>query len=721
MPCRALQSPPQKGGVVSFGPFEADLQEGVLRKHGVKVRLQTQPFQVLAALLEKPGALVTRDELRRRLWQGETYVDFEHGLNATVARLRQALGDSAAHPRYVQTVAKRGYRFTAKVEGPATEIPEERPSGIVSPAKHRAMPWIVATVLLCIWAVTLRFGSSHVTLPVLQPAPLTAFRGMEVNPALSPDENQVAFSWNGEKQDNFDIYVMSISSRATFRLTKHPAPEISPCWSPDGRTIAFLRKQADGRSELMLVASSGGPEHRLAEIREQPWFAPRKSSALAWSPDGLWIAAPHREPGDASESIYLFSLTGEKRRLTDPPSGIRGDNMPSFAPDGRAITFCRIPGGFVSEIYVLSLGSSFRPEGQVRRLTDDKRWSAQPVWSRNGRRILYVFGDDASKGREIRVINVGSPQTPPRTMPLNDEVSEIAVGKRLLYSRQTEDTNIWRAKLPDNGNAPVRAELFITSTRVDQTPKYSPDGRKIAFISSRSGPREVWIADADGSNHAPLTSFGGPMVGHPNWSPDGQWIVFHARPEGPLDLFVIPAAGGRPNRLTTNNWEDHFPSYSRDGRSILFSSRRSGELQIWRMATDGSGAVQITTPGPSHNPVESPDGKAVFYHLMQDPGEIWTVPLHGGKAMKVAGPTQKFPVGFTVTSKGIYYGAPPHVGEQRFIRFFSFSTGQDSPVVLARRPFHTGMSVSPDSRYILYDQYDESGSDLMVVENFRYE
>jgi Tol biopolymer transport system component len=394
--------------------------------------------------------------------------------------------------------------------------------------------------------------------------------------------------------------------------------------------------------------------------------------------------------------------------------------MPAFSPDGRAIAFCRLPGGFVSEIYVLPLDGNSRPAGQVRRLTDNRRWSAQPVWSRDGRKILYVFGDDASRGREIRMVNVAHPQTAAKTIALNEEASEFSWGGgRLVYSRQIEDTNIWRAELPGSGKPPNPAELFVSSTRLDQTPKYSPDGNKIAFISSRSGSREVWVSNTDGSNPARITFFGGPMVGDPKWSPNGQWIAFHARPEGPMDIFVVPAAGGLPKRLTANSWEDHWPTYSRDGRSIFFSSRRSGELQIWRMAADGSNAVQITTGGASQNPQESPDGKKVFYHRMQDPGEIWSIPVEGGEPVKIAGPTQRYPVGFTVTTKGIYYGAPPHAGEERFIRFVSFATGQDSPIAIAKRPFHTGMSVSPDSRYILFDQYDESGSDLMLVEDFR--
>ena len=132
-----MQPPDQIRGVVHFGPFEVDLEAGVLRKHGTKVRLQTQPFQILAALLETPGRAVTRDELRRRLWPEDTFVDFEHGLNAAVARLRQALGDSAEQPRYIETLAKRGYRFTAKVAGPVIEKGEELPASPVAAKRSR--------------------------------------------------------------------------------------------------------------------------------------------------------------------------------------------------------------------------------------------------------------------------------------------------------------------------------------------------------------------------------------------------------------------------------------------------------------------------------------------------------------------------------------------------------------------------------------------------------
>ena len=709
--------------IYEFGPFRFDTGAHRLLKENTPVSLTPKSFDLLRILIENRGRAMSKSELLEALWP-DSQVE-EGNLAFQVSVLRKALGPEAGS--WIETVPRHGYRLIAPIVIPPVEsapapapavdstIHVEAPDRRASRFLTRAVLGIVA--LAVTGAVVFRLPRNNTTTTV-RSAPLTAFRGFEANPALSPDGNHVAFAWNGEKQDNFDIYVMPIPSGAPVRVTTSAAEDMSPAWSPDGHTIAFLRRLSADRAELVVVPAAGGLEHKVAETREQPWFSPRRPTAICWSPDGRWIAASHREAGDQSEGIYLFSLTGEKRRLTMPPPGFHSDRMPSFSPDGRGLAFGRLPGGFVSEIYVLPLDAKLQPSGQARPLTNHKRWSGQPVWTHDGRNILHVFGNDATKGREIRSINVGNPQQPAETIPISDEVSEIAFGRHLVYSRQIEDTNIWRAELPKNRAFPVEAELFITSTWVDQTPKYSPDGKKIAFISSRSGTREVWVSNADGSDAIRVTSVNGPMTGQPSWSPDGQLITFHARLEGTLDLFAIPAAGGPPKRLTTNSWEDHYPNYSRDGRSMFFSSRRSGDLQIWKMSSEGDGAMPITTSGGAHNPAESPDGKAVFYHLLREPGEIWRIPVQGGEPVRIAGPTQRFPVGYTVTAEGIYYGAPPHAGDQRFIRFFSFSTGQDNPVVTAKRPFHSGMSVSPDSRYILFDQYDESGSDLMMVENF---
>lgn len=707
--------------VVRFGPFEVDLEECTLRKNGLRIRLQAQPFQILAALLERPGIAVTRDELRQRLWPQGTFVDFEHGLNTAVTRLRRALGDVADKPRYIETLQRRGYRFIGSPERGTGESQAGAPASPAVALKRRPAMWIAAIVLLvaAVGAVGLSTVSRGPMPKSGRPVPLTAFRGREAHPALSPDGTHVAFTWTGETQDNFDIYVMRIGSGSPLRLTRNPADEVSPAWSPDGRTIAFLRRLGGDRGELVVVPATGGPEHRVHAIRDvELRTPPGRLLSLAWSPDGSWIAAAHSEPEDMSGRIYLFSPAGEMRPLTSSPPGLTGDHAPAFAPDAHALAFCRLPGFSTSEVYVLPLASNFQPQGAERRLTTGKRWSVSPIWIHGGRSVAYLRAEEPHGRHHLRIVAASGSKGSDKDIPLDDEPMEIHAGQHLVYSHWVHDTNIWRAKIAPVGQSLAPVELFLSSTRRDEKPRYSPDGAKIAFVSSRSGFPEIWVSKADGSHPVRITSFDGPLVGYMNWSPDGQWLVFHARPEGQADVFVIPAAGGSAKRLTSNSVDDTMPVYSPDGRWIYFASARSGTLQIWRMTVAGGEPLQLTTSG-GLTPAISRDGKTVFYMAL-DGTEVWSIPAQGGEPVKVVGPTHAYPSGFAVTAEGLYYTAPPHSGEQSFIRFFSFSTAQSMPVAVVSRPVYLGMSVSPDSKYILVDELDESGSDLMLVENFRF-
>jgi Tol biopolymer transport system component len=280
---------------------------------------------------------------------------------------------------------------------------------------------------------------------ISRPVPLTAFHGLEVDPALSPDGRHVAFAWNGEKQDNFDIYVLPIGSSAPRRLTADPAHDVSPAWSPDGRTIAFLRQLSGDRAAVMLVASTGGPEHRIAEIRSEEKL-PQRLAGLAWSPDGHWVAASHREPGESHAGIYLFLVTGEKRRLTTPPRDSYGDHLPAFSPDGRKVAFCRLLGYGSSEIYLLSLDLKNRPGDEVLRLTSNNRWSTSPAWINDGREILYLLSPapNALQRREIRIANASGRSSPERIVAIENEVWQVSVSasRRLVYSRRRQDVNI---------------------------------------------------------------------------------------------------------------------------------------------------------------------------------------------------------------------------------------------------------------------------------------
>src|SRR5262249_42216030 len=161
-----------------------------------------------------------------------------------------------------------------------------------------------------------------------------------------------------------------------------------------------------------------------------------------------------------------------------------------------------------------------------------------------------------------------------RVPGLGPTAGKIAIsrdGRRMAFSRGGLDDDVWRLDL----SGKEAWQKLISSTRVDRLAEYSPDGKKIVFSSSRSGPREIWVWGADGANAVQLTHFGGPVTGTPRWSPDGRRIAFDSRPGNNADIYIIESEGGAPRRLTDHPTEDARPSWSPDGKSIYFSSSRS--------------------------------------------------------------------------------------------------------------------------------------------------
>ena len=216
--------------VIRFGPFTLDGHSGELRNGPTRLKVPDQSIAILQALLERPGELVTREALRNRLWGPDTFVDFEAGLNAAVRRLREALNDSADVPRYVETLPRRGYRFIAPVEGASSaappapaalvgaEAPASAPTETARAGRVRLRHVVLATLALALFGAALWAGlrpdNAAPTESTRRPVPITRFPGLEVEPAFSPTGNLVAFAWNGENEDNFDIYLRAIDGRS---------------------------------------------------------------------------------------------------------------------------------------------------------------------------------------------------------------------------------------------------------------------------------------------------------------------------------------------------------------------------------------------------------------------------------------------------------------------------------------------------------------------------
>lgn len=764
-----------------FGAFELDARAGELWNAGVRVPLQDQPLKLLERLLDRPGEVVTRDDLRGCLWPGDTFVDFEQGVNAAVKRLREALGDSAEAPRFVQTLPRRGYRFIASVEtddangapaggadahsngdgdagahaqGITQALPQAQASATQGTANgdangdsvRSAIAWRraaaaigIAGVLLtaAVWITLVRpyrTGASasspespSASLPPPRVVPLTRLDGSEHQPTFSPDGSQVAFTWDNGAPDNADIYVTLVGSAEVRRLTTDPGRDFAPQWSPDGRQIAYVRATGSTSQRVRVMSALGGSDREVSDFGV--W------SPIAWSPDGRFIAAGRAGDTGAigqSHAIHLVPLgAGAPRALTRPGPGIN-DWSPAFAPDGRRLAYASCTDlvyRSMCHVKVVDLDDAYAPVGSPRTLTSELVWTLNGLaWTRDGKDVIY----SARQGSSVQLWRADAAGTGARA-PERIELAGPGVvypatapaGGRLAYTYAMEDVDIYRF------TPPAPAQPLSRSSTQDSLPAFSPDGRRVAFCSARSADAfEIWVSNIDGSSPERLTHGPGDWQCSPSWSPDGTTIAFDSRAaDGAWHVWTIGVTGGPPRRITMEQGNQVRPSWSRDGRWIYFVWRRDQDRDIWRIrASGGSPPERVTQGGAAVIAArESSDGKGVWFKRDHNDGALLLQPLTGGE------PRPGMPcvrgTHFSIGSAGIYYvpcAAPGDVTRDVPVRLFNRATGEDRPFgTLSEAAWPaagrsgTCLVISPDGRTLLYSRQHTREADLMLIEHFR--
>ena len=711
-----------------FGPFRLDLAERRLLREGVPVPLSPKVFDLLLVLVRRHGEILEKEELLSAVWP-DTIVE-ENNLSVNISALRKALGEGPNEHTYIETLPRRGYRFVAHVREVTDQdqAPNIRPSVPVEPSLGLLKPGVLlaslAAVTLLIagfayaWRKMANGGASGAAAPA-RVIPLSSFQGRESSPAFSPDGNQIAFVWSGEQDDNPDIYVKLIDSGSALRLTTDAADDLNPVWSPDGRYVAFYRQEAAGGG-VFLVPALGGGERKLASVTPaRSGFRTLARACLSWSPDGEYLATSERDSQSGPYCITLIARgTGAARRVTSPPATAIGDFSPAFAPDGKTLAFVRVDSAIVEDLYVAPVAG-----GEALRLTFDHSPIGHLAWTPDGREIVYTARRHGAQG----LWRISAAGGQPRYLPESGQnvccPNFAPSGGRMAYVQYANDTNIWRLDLTavrSTNKQAASTKRLIASTLYEAEPQYSPDGKRIVFVSTRSGSQEIWVCGSEGERPMQLTDFRGPHAGTPRWSPDGRQIVFDCRLDGNADIFVINSEGGRARRLTSEPSEDILPSWSRDGRWVYFCSTRNGQPQIWKLPAEGGAAIQVTKQG-GHEASESPDGQWLYYTKGRGVPAIWRMPVPGAEETLVYDFRQPGSRFWTITNEGLYFAgaessAPPA------INFFNFSTGKVTSVLALEKGLPQGvpgLSVSPDGRWLLFPQVDQRGSDIMLLENFR--
>jgi eukaryotic-like serine/threonine-protein kinase len=375
--------------------------------------------------------------------------------------------------RCLRKAPERRWQAMSDVKVALRELKEESDSGGVA-ASDPAVPrprraWATAAVLTVVVAAGVigavvwrdRDARPETEAVPFAAIPLTTYQGREQQAAFSPDGNSVAFSWNGETEDNWDIYVKLIGPGSPQRLTTDVAMDLSPAWSPDGRSIAFVRVRG-GRLVVIVVSSRGGPERELLETLSSRALG--FGQMLSWSADSRMLvigASPSVETPDVLTAVDVTA--GETRRITTPLPAAFGDSLPSVSPDGRMLAFVRGSGDLRGQLHVQALSAGFAPIGEPRRLDTKWRIYHGVAWSADGRDVIASSGNrgDVALWR----VPLGRPERPERLSPFGDECRQPTVAMqqgRLAFTRARWDENIWSLALSAQGRQSCQPDWVDT-------------------------------------------------------------------------------------------------------------------------------------------------------------------------------------------------------------------------------------------------------------------
>ncbi|MBL8205536.1 MAG: serine/threonine-protein kinase [Blastocatellia bacterium] len=555
-------------------------------------------------------------------------------------------------------------------------------------------------------------GNPPVSLKV---TPLTAFPGLESKPSFSPDGNQVAFSWGGEGGDNTDIYIKEIGGEGMRRLTTHPGIDSDAVWSPDGRAIAFFRITEEGGA-IYVMPMLGGVERKLTDISPlRPVQVLR--GEMSWSPDGKTLVFPDRN--SVAEPLGLTTLnleTGEKRSLLAPLPSSTGDYSPVFSPDGKTIAFNRSIGGEPErDIYVIPATG-----GTPEKITAVNTFLTSVDWLPDGKSLIYCASGATREQAGVWRVMLDNRSVERVAGREVDRVWGIVTDRqtgKMIWIKADFDLDIWRIGLRNGKTDTQFPAKFLASTETEVGVRYSPDGKKIAILSDRSGETQAWVADADGQN-LKLFSNDRNQYEFPTWSPDGKMIATDSLVAGKHAITLMNAESGQRTPLVQDTFNNIAPNWSADGNWIYFGSDRGGEPQLWKVPATG-GKPDLAMKQRLIRYAESWDGKALIYSKGYMVPGLWRYDFSTQTETLL---TKVHNAGYwhswDITQRGIYF-ATCETPLRAMVEFYDFVTGNISLVAKLKTPFPAplyGLSVSPDEKWLCYMQQDLTG-DLLLMEN----
>jgi Tol biopolymer transport system component/DNA-binding winged helix-turn-helix (wHTH) protein len=606
-----MAEPGESRSLVHFGVFELDLRAGQLRKHGIRVKLQEQPLQILALLVQYPGDVVTREQIHKKLWDGDTYVDFDNAINSAIRKMRDALGDDSENPRFVETLARRGYRFIAPVDqhlntapvaisAPVT-IQEELALPRVT-ARHRA-GWYWLGGVLCLASLLTGAGLMHWLEPRYMEPPTVetlTYSGRDSSPAVSPDGRTVAFS--SDRDGTPRIWLKQLQAGGEVALTAGPDSE--PRFSPDGSTILFSRSEGTHRS-LYKVASVGGEPRKLID----------DALGADFSPDGRHIAFLRWKRGDQHQTSVIGISAADGSHAV-PIAELPNVRLywPRWSPDGSALAMVGASATLAAGVYGVEVWVVRRDGQRLRRLTavGPDRGISSVVWPDN-RTILYVRGDRTTPvNAEVIAHDTATDTARRKPWPCCSLGLDLAGPGRLVFDQQAN-----RSGLLELGRNDQAARWISHANSPDRQPVFSPDGKCLAFASNRDGHMNLWQISLKTGAISRLTEDKATNY-DPAFSPDGTRLIFTSDRTGHFEIYLANRDGSGASQVTQDGVDAQNATMTADGQWLVYASANPAKSGIWKIHPDGSAATQLVR-GIGNNPEVSPDGVYVLYITTPQP------------------------------------------------------------------------------------------------------
>jgi Tol biopolymer transport system component/DNA-binding winged helix-turn-helix (wHTH) protein len=729
--------------IIRFDRYQVDVRSGELRKEGRKVRLQAQPFQLLFLLLRSAGRVVSREDVKRELWPGDTFVDFDHGLAAAVNKVREALCDSADKPKFIETLPRRGYRFIGNVEvGPPvqirTRLEEVPPSEVkvetratesiaVRPSSQ-TRTWALGAALVLLGAgiaaaaVLLLGQKKPEQLPVeWKASQFTSYPGVTNAPAFSPDGSRIAFGLDRNNSGASDLYVKALGGEALLQLTHHPAKWISADWSPDGTQIALMRLGREGGEDtgLYVVPALGGPEQKLLATHTPYELA----APINWSPDGKWIAYSDEPVGTNGNRIYMFSMESRECHLFFHNPACTHEGNLTFSNDGKQAAWTCVKELDDTDLLVGDpAGQSRRVVKTVRLLTSGMSWASD-----DSKIIMAQQGPLYSEIYEVRLSDGNMTRSPAAVGQLYANWPNVSAKTgAVAWCTWRYHMDLLRADLKNPEKPP---EPILKSSRSESRASYSPDGKHIVFGSDRTGRWSIWLEDADEKNLTQISR--GRDSGSPQWSPDSRRVVYGQNEEGDHSIYVVDVDERVPRKLVTATQDPESPFWSHDGQWIYFRDQSSSLHRFWRCPVNCDKNETLVREGPGaftsvqwrgFTVQESEDGKYWYYtrpsdgggdlrlfrekmihgHLEQDE-QITEIPKLNGYQS------------FYIVKNGIYYVS----ADDLTLWYFDFAMRKTKQILKTERTMGFGFTVSSDGRYALLSQWGDYHQDIMLADPIR--